>query len=1035
MEFRLLGPLEVALDTGQAPELARAKERCLLAVLAMNAGRVISRDKLISYVWEEDPRGTENFRSYMVSVRRVVEATGGQAELVRSESGYQLRVPADRVDALRLTRLRHQADASARAGNTDQAVALLCEAEALGNGRALADIGDGRWATEMRAALEEERRACLLKRIGLELDLGHHAELLGELRRLRAQYPDDETCAGYEMTALYWSGRQADALSVYRRVRDRLVGQGLEPGPELAALHQRVLRGDLPGPDAPRKPPPARPFSPIPQRDTAFVGRTEEIRTLTAAGRDGPRVRIISGLPGAGKSRLAIEAAGRLAGEFPEGRLYLEFRANAEHHKPIDVGEALHRLLEMIGVPRSAQPDDPDRLASLWRRELAVRRMIVILDDVPDIGSVKPLVPPAGAFCVLITSRHRLRGIDDASELELDLLPEPDAIRLFRQIAGVDNAGDPEATATAVRLCGRLPLAIALTGGRLRRGGGPPDPVGAIEGPAGMNEQLVSVLDAAYRALTDSEQRLFRFLGMNPCPSFTTESAAAIAGMPLSVADTAIAALLDGYLVKYATDGGFRLHDLLREYAVFRARQDFPQPDRRAAELRLLDFYLSRADRADRELYPDRRPAAVPPQRPSPDAADRSRRWLESQWRNSLRVAEYAASHERQRHSAELAHVMARFLERQGFWEEATGAHARAVRACRDLGDRAGTARALIDLSRAFKARSLGEEALRYAGEALVTYQSAGDQHGEAIANNEISSIYYFFGKFREALAYGWEAQSLYIQSRDPAGAAEALFHCGICSMELGRLGESLDHFRESLAVFERSGNLYAAAAALNSLGEAELRQGYHRDALEHYQKALSISRDMGIPERTAAFRQNIGRVYLYKGDPKRALAEFKCALAVFRGIRDITWEARALCDCGDAFLTMGEYEQCLVYYRQAASAAEQIGHLHVRAIALCGVADVYRESGRDDEAIRHYNDALKFAQEAEEPYQRARILDGIAMTFIRAGKVSAGRIKLRQARDLYRAAGAIEANTANLRLQMLGDPPDGESSPPAASA
>lgn len=1038
VEFRLLGPLEVALDAGRAPELARTKERCLLAVLLMNPGRVLSREKLISYVWEDDPRGPGNFRLYMFRVRRVVEAVGDQARLVRSEGGYQLRVSADRVDALRLTRLRHEADAAARIGNTDQAVALLCEAEALRHGPALADIGDGRWATETRAALEEEHRACLLKRIGLELGLGHHTELLGELRRLRAQYPDDETCTGYEMTALYRSGRQADALEVYQQARNRLVELGLEPGPELAELHQRILRRDLPPPAAPRKPPPVRPFSPLPQRDTAFVGRAEEIRTLTA-GRDGPRVRIISGLPGVGKSRLALEAAGRLAGEFPDGRLYLELHANAEHQAPIDAHEALRRLLEMIGVGRFAQPDDRASLAALWRRELAARRMIVILDDVPDADTVEPLLPPDGAFCVFITSRHRLRGIDGASELELDLLPEGDAVTLFRQIASADIAGDPEAAAAAVGLCGRLPLAIALTGGRLRKGGSPDaagvsaGPAGVSPGPAGMNDQLVSVLDAAYRALAADEQRLFRFLGMNPCASFTAGSAAAIADMSPPAVDRAIAALLDRYLVKHATDGGFRLHDLLREYAAFRARQDVPRPGRRAAELRLLDYYLDHTVRAVRDL--------TARHRPGPGSSDRSREsgrareWLESEWRNVLRAAEYSARHEWQRYCAELAHALAEFLETRGSWEEAVDAHSRAVHASRDLGHQAWTARALLDLSRACQPESLRQAALGHAEEALDVYRSAGDQRGEAAANNVISSIYYYLGKFREALAFGWEARSLYARSGDSIGAAEAVFHCGICCMELGRLSESLDHFRESLAVFQRSGNLYAAAAALNSLGDANLRQGYHRDALGYYRKALSIARDMGMREKSAAFTQNIGHVYLYKGDPERALAEFKCALATFRALKSITWQARALCDCGDAYFALGDYAQCLFYYRQAASAGKQISDLNVRAIALRGIADAHRESERPGEAIRYYNEALKFAHEAEEPYQRARILDGIATTMIRAGKVGAGRIKLRQARDLYQAAGAIEATTADLRLQMLGDPPGGEISPPAASA
>jgi tetratricopeptide (TPR) repeat protein len=873
----------------------------------------------------------------------------------------------------------------------------------------------------VRESLQDDRRNCVLKRIGLGLTLGRHDELLGELRQLRAHYPDDQICAEHEMTALFWSGRQAEALEVFQRVRALLGEQGIDPGPRLVAHHQRILRGDLEQPKAPRRPVSADRVAPVPRRNTAFVGREADLRRLTAAGPGDPSVWIISGLPGVGKTSLAVEAATRLADEV----LYLEFHANEVDQSPLGADAALCRLLEMAGVHRSGLPRGQKELASLWQREAASRRMAIVLDDVPDANSVKQLLPEAGPCRVFVTTRHRLRGLAGASELSLDVLPEEEAIALFRQIAGTGADDDSAAAAAAVRQCGYLPYAIAITAGRIRPDSGLTSPGGSADsGVETMNDQVLSVLNSSYQAMSEQEQRLVRFLGMNVCPSFSAESAAVMANLPVSVAAAMISALLDRHLIERAAGGGFRLHDLLRDYVSARAALEVPKAARRDAERRLLDHYLSRVDRADRDLYPHRRHSALPLPRSDPDSGTYSRRWLELEWRNALKIAEHAGRHERQQDCAELTHMLAGFLEIEGYWSESIDAHGRALRACRDLGDQRRTARALLDLSRACVAGGLREDAFTRADQALGVYRSLGDQNGEAAAIGFIGVINLEFGNVRDMQACERDARSLYVRSGDITGEAEASFHLGIACLVLGQIDEALENLRKSLDIFERSGNWRGAASVLNSMAEVSLREGRHRDALANYERALSMWREMGGKQNSAIVRLNIGRVYLYKESPGRALAEFKCALAEFRQLRDFPWRARAMCDCGDACLAMDDRDQGRTYYEQAVSAATEVGDMAVRATALRGTADVYRESDRIDEAMRRYQEALKVAQDVEDPFQRAMVLDGMAKTMLRAGKISTGRIRLRQARDLYRTAGATEAaRSADLRLHMLGDP------------
>ena len=640
-----------------------------------------------------------------------------------------------------------------------------------------------------------------------------------------------------------------------------------------------------------------------------------------------------------------------------------------------------------------------------------------------------PLLPGTGSCAFFITARRQMQGIPDAAVVTLGAMPEGDAIALFTMTAGAGSTGDQDAVARVVRSLGCHPLAVTLAASRLREDGGPATAAelagdiaesGVLPAVAA-GGQLMSALEASYKALTGDQRRFFRLLGASPCMTFTPESAAAAAGISVDQAREITAALLDRHLAEHAAVGRVRLHDLLRTYASACAERDSPRQERRDAERRLLDYYLGAVARADRLLYPhheddagDPAPSADGPWQESPGS---SRDWLEAEWRNALKLADHAARQSKW-HCAQLAHMLSEFLDVRGCWDEALSLHTLALRACRDLGDQRLVARALIDLSRAFQQKGVYQQALAHAHQALETSQSVGDQHGAALAADRMGVTCFYAGRFREALAHKQEARILYSESGDPAGEAEAVFHCGVSSMVLGRLTDSSRHFQDALEFFQRTGNLHWTAKALNGVAEVSRRQGHHREALEDYQKALSIYRAMGARPEQATVMQNIGQIHLYKGDPEKALAQFRYALATCREIRDLPGQARVLCDLGDAYLAMDDHVQCLVYYQNAATAAEQVGDLYTRTIALRGAADARRISDHPDSAMKYYSEALRIAQEIEDPYQHALILDGMAETMLRAGRHNEGRIYLRQALDLYKAAGATEqAAIADIRL------------------
>ncbi|HLM49101.1 MAG TPA: BTAD domain-containing putative transcriptional regulator, partial [Solirubrobacteraceae bacterium] len=310
MQFGILGPVEVA-DAGHRLEIAGGKQRALLVALLLQANRVVPAARLIDALWDEAPPETAG-KALQVHVSQLRKALGRDTVVTRAP-GYLLRVSPGALDLDRFEALRSEA----KAADAPVTAERLREALALWRGPALADCADLRFAAGDVARLEELRVVALEERIAADLELGHHAELVGELEGLVAEHPQRERLRGQLMLALYRSGRQADALATYQRGRDMLVEElGIEPGPELRELHEAILL-QRPTVDRPQTAAPLSPGPPPPMRAPGCVGRDRELGELAAALGEAlageGRLVLISGEPGIGKSRLLDELAGEAA--------------------------------------------------------------------------------------------------------------------------------------------------------------------------------------------------------------------------------------------------------------------------------------------------------------------------------------------------------------------------------------------------------------------------------------------------------------------------------------------------------------------------------------------------------------------------------------------------------------------------------------------------------------------------------------------------------------------------------------------------
>ncbi|HWO59027.1 MAG TPA: AfsR/SARP family transcriptional regulator, partial [Umezawaea sp.] len=369
LRFRVLGEVEASVD-GERLALGHARQRCVLAVLLVEANLVVSTDQLVDRVWGDRPplRARQVVSNYVSRLRRQLPAGSG-VDLQRRGSGYALLVEPGCVDLHEFRRLvrrvRSEPDEQA-------ALNLLEQASALWSGDAFADL-DIPWLAAVREGLAMERFAADADRIDLALRLGWHAGLLAEVTARAAAHPLDERVAGQLMLARYHAGRPAEALAEFHRLRTRLVDElGVEPGAALQELHQRMLSADadLTGTAL-------RPVAPVPRqlpprpglftsRDASLARLTEFLAEPSTAGAS--PIAVISGAGGIGKTWLALEWAHRNTGRFPDGQLFVDLHGFcADRGSPMEPAVALRGFLDALGADPDRLPADLHALTALFR--------------------------------------------------------------------------------------------------------------------------------------------------------------------------------------------------------------------------------------------------------------------------------------------------------------------------------------------------------------------------------------------------------------------------------------------------------------------------------------------------------------------------------------------------------------------------------------------------------------------------------------------------------------------------------------------
>ncbi|MEY9928267.1 DNA-binding SARP family transcriptional activator [Catenulispora sp. GP43] len=932
LRVEVLGPLR-AFAGGREIALGAPKQRALFAALAMCADTVVARGELIDRIWGEDVPMTAagNLHTYASGLRRSLSGLGDR--LVAGGSGYLLRLDPRALD---LNRAEHSAALARSArdrGDRQAAIAALDSALALWRGDRPLEALPGPFAAEQRARLAGMRLRLLVDRTELMIEAGgaRSADLAAaadELEMHARAHPFDERLRSALMMALHRSGRTADALAQYQMLHRVLAEElGIEPEPSTRAVQMAILAQDAPSRRGGTGKPPApaddavvarpaenavvaRPAAPaqLPHDSASFVGRADELRQVLEQGRaegaSSPRVVMVVGVGGIGKTTLAVRCAHLLRPAYPDGQIYINLRGFDPTHPALTPSAALHQLLASLGVP--TVPAEHEQRVALWRSLVAGRRMVILLDNARSAEQVEDLLPGTGSSFVMVTSRERLGRLAvkyAARRVTLALLADADALGLLADAVGAERvSAEAPAARRLAQLCDHLPFALRIAAEQLVTacGGSIADLVGNLEDAHQRldtlrleNDDLCSVrsvMACSFDALDPDTARACRMLGAFPGASITRHCAAALLDVPVARASELLQRLSAQHLLEQHGDR-YTMHDLTRTYIRELARS-LRDEDVRAARDRVSAWYtatLSRmvgegrrrvvdvgADAGSRCHEPQpfggqeeflRWCAQESPNisaliRSTARSADHLSTWRltylmfdyfyasgsAADWLDLLRIATRSAqaSGERRARAVLLNHTAVAHC-RTGRTDVALADLRQGLDLLEPADDpllRISLLGTLASVSRVAKEY---ERALAAALEAVALAEGCGDGYHRAAAEDALCELYAETGRWSEAVAHAEAGLTDARACASPLLEANLLINLGLARNGLGDAAAAQGCLARALRVTQAAGDRYHEGLALLAL--ARVRAAEHEAAAAMAKRALAQFQELAAEE------------------------------------------------------------------------------------------------------------------------------------------------------------------------------------------
>ncbi len=971
-EISIFGSLSASVQ-GRPVAIGGPRQRTILAMLVLSPDRVVSVDSLVNAVWGDRPPASARTQVSICvgALRKAFSAAGlDDAVILTVHPGYRLRIEGGRIDAREFVALVAEAGETARRGLLAEASALYREALALWNGPALAGVG-GQLIEDEATRLEEQRLATYEAWTSLELELGHHQDLITDLTSLSGDHPFREQLRYNLMLAQYRSGQRAEVAESFRTWRRQFVQElGLEPSPPIQQLHQAILRNEPkltlvaePGAEGPA--PVAVQVVPaeLPADALAFLGREAELAQLDAllAEKGSDRVMkmktaFVTGVAGVGKTSLAVHWAHRASAHFPDGQLYADFSGHQGEEQPATPHELLGRFLRGLGVRADQVPADPRERVSLYRSVLAGRKVLVVLDNVGTMSQIMPLLPGSSGCRVLVTSREQLdhlAGVHNAVRINVELMSMPEAVELVGHIAGAERVrADRAAVEELCRQCDRLPLALRIAAARLAS-----KPHWSVRHLVDrlsdeclrLNELSMGGVDIrasfalSYRGLPKEAARLYRLLSLLDVPDFSAWVGAALLGRSVREAENLMEVLVDAHLMAVVgTDTigmiRYRFHDLLRLYSAERVREEESEPERQQALDRALRTWLTVAVEGHSREY----------------------------------GGDFSIIHGSTLRTQVETNLVDRLLEVPLEWFEVERLSLVSLirQACR-LGKDEVAWDLMISSVVLFETRNYYDDWRELSELALDACRKAGNRRGEAAMCMELASVEMFRRDFERAMPLFNTALRLFdaVQAPgglvgEPHGRALTLRNMAIIDRVQGNLSLSMSRLQEARATLRDVGDVSAEAHTLGQMAQIEMDLVRPEAAVRLSLEAVRITSGIGGARGAAQALHRLAGAYLLQGDFEAAEEAYGRVLWMVRVRGDSQGEAHALLGLGETRFASGLFAEAEKVLSQALEVTREAGDMFL-------IARVNLALGRSCRRLHRTAEAEEYLRASEEAFRQ----------------------------------------------------------------
>ncbi len=756
-----------------------------------------------------------------------------------------------------------------------------------------------------------------------------------------------------------------------------------------------------------------------------FVGRQAEIELLgipsPAANTCTPPVRaIITGKPGVGKTALAVHASYLASDSYADGDLYVDLRGADEYPAPPE--EVMGRLMRSLGIPEEEIPGDPLARLDAYRKVVADRPLIIVLDNASDERQVRPLIPAGNSALVLITSRSQLRGLEGFRRIDLEVFPSSTSLNFLRRVTGDDVVGADQMSAEkVVEACGHLPLALRIAANRLTATRNMRmshlaqeltdmrDVLGALE--AG-DLAVRAAFNLSYRKLGKGAKNAFKRLSCVPGEDFGPGLCSSLMRCDERQAGRLLSRLAEANLIEHAaTYGRYRFHDLLRVYAQEKFDDDDAKKKSQAIQS-MLDWLKDSTVKAQFFLIGHTGVEFHLENAAEIDSAESAAAWAREELSNAAAALNMTLIHDTNERAVGFATSLSSICDILGEWQIWEEVLHVGIPAASQLDDPLGEIALLGAQANLARYRREFDQGLELASRVYLKSLESGIDVAIASSANQLACLFMDCGRHREGIPLLEKCLEIYrrldleheigkvlynlgtihrasgetgkaieyfeldlqacLESGDEPGAAETLNTLAIAHFEMSNLEEAEKLQRASLEKFKKIGNPHKVSMVSNDLGVTLRRLQKFNEALDLHLEDVELCRTIGSRSGEALAHANVAETLYALGDPEGAEGRFNAAISVLSELGDKYRLAHVLVSQAPLLLALQKIQIAEEYASEAIAILLEYGQTRDAAGAHQLLAREYALIGEHEKSLSHAKESIRLSEDFTAPYFRA---------------------------------------------------------------